>query len=109
MMYKRRRSRRCRDAPVKRSESMAERECFGILDRVFPLQEGGLREVPPACMGCRERVLCLRAAISSKDGLRMQEGVLERAERAGMMGRLERWSRKKKLSSLESVKGREPQ
>jgi hypothetical protein len=86
---------------------MTEKECFGILDRVFPLVEGGLREVPGSCLGCPERVPCLRTALSSREGLRMKEEMLERAERAGMMGRLERWSRKKQLSRLMSVKGKE--
>jgi hypothetical protein len=86
---------------------MTEKECFGILDRVFPLEAGGLREVPEPCLRCPERVQCLRSALSSREGLLMKEEMMERAERAGMMGRLERWSRKKQLSRLLRIKGKE--
>ncbi|MBN1103663.1 MAG: hypothetical protein JXL84_09650 [Deltaproteobacteria bacterium] len=86
---------------------MAVKECFGILDQVFPKGEKGLREVPGPCRECPERVLCLRSALSTREGLGMKEEMLQRAERAGLMSRLERWSRKKQLSRLMSLKGKE--
>jgi hypothetical protein len=79
---------------------MAEKDCFGILDRVFPTGERGLREVVPECFQCDERVPCLRAALGTRDGLEMRSGVLDRAGATGVMGRLKRWSRKKELSRL---------
>jgi hypothetical protein len=79
---------------------MAQKECFGILKSVFPLGESGLREVPSLCQGCLERVLCLKAAMMTQEGLEMREKFLERSERAGMIGRVERWSRKKELNRL---------
>ena len=79
---------------------MAPKECFSILERVFPVGESGLREVPSLCQGCYERVLCLKAALRTQEGLELRERFLERSERAGMLGRLERWSRKKELNRL---------
>lgn len=79
---------------------MAPKECFGILERVFSAGESGLREVPSLCLDCAERVLCLKAALGTQEGLEMRERFLERSERSGMMGRIERWSRKKELNRL---------
>jgi hypothetical protein len=76
---------------------MSKRECFGILDQVFPMGESGLREVVPTCLHCPDRTACLRAALASRDGLRMREEILERAESKGLVGRLQRWSQKKSL------------
>jgi hypothetical protein len=72
-------------------------ECFGILEKVFPVGESGLREVAPDCFHCPDRTPCLRKALASRDGLRMREEILERAESRGLVGRLQRWSRKKSL------------
>ena len=77
--------------------AITQRDCFGILDKVFPMGESGLREVPPECLHCPDRTPCLRAALVSRDGLRMREEILERAENRGLVGRLQRWSQKKSL------------
>ena len=69
------------------------KHCFGTLDEVFPLGDSGLREVPPACFECPDRVTCLRAALATRDGLELQSEKLERASAGGFMGRLQRWSR----------------
>ena len=79
---------------------MTQRTCFGILAEVFPEGDGGLREVPPACFDCPDRVLCLKAALKTKEGLEMRAGMLERAEGSGLVGRLRRWSQKKEVSRL---------
>ena len=88
-------------------QETAEKGCFGVLDRVFPLAESGLREVPAGCFQCPERIACLKSAVSSREGLRMREEMLDRAEKAGLVGRIERWSRKKELSRLMSLKAKE--
>jgi hypothetical protein len=98
------------NAVVKVSESMqttGKETCFGVLDSVFPKGKDGLREVPPGCLRCPERVPCLKSAVSSTDGLRMREEMLDRAEKAGLLGRIERWSRKKELSRLLEIKAKE--
>jgi hypothetical protein len=79
---------------------MKEKECFGNLQRVFPLGALGLREVPPVCLECPHRVACLKAALCTPEGVRMRVEMVDRAAPKGMMGRLERWSRKKELSRL---------
>ena len=79
---------------------MKKRDCFGVLEKVFPMGEKGLREVTPGCFHCPERTPCLRAALSTGEGLEMRAEILDRAEAGGMIGRLQRWSRKKQLSRL---------
>jgi len=70
-------------------------ECFGQLDKVFPVAEDGFRTSPPECMRCPRAKSCLQAAIQSPDGLRLQEEKVDRAYRYGLIGKLERWSKKK--------------
>jgi hypothetical protein len=77
---------------------MERKDCFGILHRVFPMGPGGLREVPPECMACPEKTECLRKALSTQEGLELKQDMLDRAAATGMVGRLQRWSRKKALS-----------
>jgi hypothetical protein len=79
---------------------MVHYECFGVLEIVFPLGEDGMREVPQGCAGCAQRVACMKAALASEEGIRFREDRVERLERSGMIGWLERWSRKKELSRL---------
>jgi hypothetical protein len=79
---------------------MEEKDCFGILDKVFPVGEQGLREIVPECFQCPERTLCLKAALSTEEGLEMRAEILDRASAGGLMGRLHRWSQKKELSRL---------
>ena len=69
--------------------------CFGILDIVFPKTEGGLRNSPETCFSCPLKTECLRTAMKRSDGLNAQEEVTDRAYDSGMIGFLERWSRKK--------------
>jgi len=79
---------------------MAKRDCFGILEKVFPVGDEGLRVIVPECFHCPERTLCLRAALSTKEGIEMRAEVIDRAAAGGLIGRLQRWSHKKTLSRL---------
>ncbi len=79
---------------------MTKKDCFGILDKVFPVGEKGLREVVPECFQCHDRISCLKGALSTEEGLEMRAENLDRAGAGGMIGRLKRWSRKKELSRL---------
>jgi len=85
---------------------MKDNECFGNLQRVFPMGADGLREVPPVCFDCPQRAACLRAALCTLEGVRMRIEMVDRATPKGMMGRLERWSKKKELSRLMREKGK---
>ena len=86
---------------------MDKKECFAVLDRVFPKRDQGLREVPPECFECPDRVSCLREAMKTKEGLEMRTQLLIRAEKRGLIGRFRRWSQKKHLSRMaEEEKGK---
>jgi hypothetical protein len=79
---------------------MDKKDCFAILDRVFPKGDQGLREVPPACLECPDRISCLSQAVKTKEGVEMRAQLLIRAERRGLIGRFRRWSQKKLLSRM---------
>jgi hypothetical protein len=70
-------------------------DCFGQLEKVFPPGEDGLRTSPDQCMKCVFSTSCLRAAIGSPEGLGLQEEKVDQAYEHGLIGTLERWSRKK--------------
>lgn len=65
------------------------------MDKVFPVAEDGFRTSPPECIRCSHAKSCLQAAIRSPKGLRLQEEKVDRAYRYGLIGKLERWSKKK--------------
>lgn len=73
-------------------------ECFGRLELVFPLTEDGLRHTPEACMACNAKTGCLRRAMGKAEGLRVKEELVDRSYRAGSIGFLARWSRKKDIN-----------
>jgi len=77
-----------------------KKECFGILDRVFPVGESGMREVVPECFECDDKVECLKAALATAEGLGYREGLLEERSTGGFIGLVKRWSEKKTLSRL---------
>ena len=60
----------------------------------------GLREVVPGCVQCPDRVLCLKEALNTQDGLEMQAKKLDRLANNGLIGRLNRWSQKKEIHRL---------
>jgi hypothetical protein len=71
--------------------------CFGDLDKVFPVGTEGLRESPPACLRCGCKTECLREALASRNGMKVQSELIDRAAGAGMLSFLSRWSHKKRL------------
>ena len=79
---------------------MNRKACFGILDEVFPMGEEGLREVVAGCFECADRVECLRAALSTVEGIEMREEAMDRRPVSGVIMRLKRWSEKKALSRM---------
>jgi hypothetical protein len=81
-----------------RMNEMKNKDCYGILEKVFPKGDQELRQVPAACMECSDRVLCLKEAIRTKEGLEMEAQLLRRAEEGGLINRFQRWSRKKQIS-----------
>lgn len=85
---------------------MVKKDCYGVLDKVFPVGERGLREIVPECFHCHERTSCLKFALSTEEGLEMRAEILDRTAAGGLIGRLNRWSQKKEISRLMK-KGRE--
>jgi len=77
---------------------MGRKDCYGFLDKVFPAGAGGMREVPPLCRECAERLECLKAALSTGEGIELRARAAERSGEKGIMGKLQRWSLKKELS-----------
>ena len=69
--------------------------CFGIIDNVFPKGEGDVRTTPESCFPCFCKTECLRKAMEGYDGLKIREENIDRAYESGMIGFVERWSRKK--------------
>ncbi len=74
-----------------------KKECFGVLEVVFPIGEDGLRHSPDACMTCADKTECLRTAVAQADGLRVKEESVDRAYQARRISFLQRWSRKKSI------------
>ena len=80
-----------------------QKDCFGILDRVFPMGKEGLREIVPTCFECPDKTSCLRAALKTEDGFQLRSEVLDRYPANGFLGRLRRWSERKELSRLSKL------
>jgi len=78
----------------------AQKECFGILDKVFPMGREGLREIVPTCFDCPHKGSCLKTALATKEGLALRGKTLDRTPVKGLVDRLKRWSERKELSRL---------
>ena len=73
-------------------------ECFGILEKVFPMTDKGLRQTPDKCFyHCHVKTKCLQQAMATKDGIKVEEEIIERGTKSGVMNFFERWSRKKQV------------
>jgi hypothetical protein len=81
-----------------------KKDCFGILENVFPMGEEGLREIVPSCFDCPEKKACLQVALKTEEGFRLRSEILDRSPANGFAGKLRRWSEKKKLSQLSKLR-----
>jgi hypothetical protein len=75
-----------------------KKQCFGVIEEVFPPGPEGLREVPAHCLECPFKTECLRAALSSEKGIAFKEERVRQAEQNGFIGWLKRWSELKRLA-----------
>lgn len=87
---------------------MAEKEnglpdCFAQLETVFPMGKEGLRNTPETCLACPHKTECLRMAIQGRDGFKVREEQIDRAYNSGMIGFLERWSKKKAIDRQKKI------
>ena len=83
---------------------MGKKACYGILDKVFPLEKEGLRVVPQECFKCPDRLPCLKAAINTKEGCEMRSDNLQKIPANGLLDRIKRWSQKKEFSRIAEEK-----
>ena len=81
-----------------------KKQCFGNMEKVFPLGADGLRHSPESCLKCKYKTQCLSTAIQGKEGIKVKEEKVDMAYESGTMGFFERWSRKKYLHA-EKKKG----
>ncbi|MBU1343763.1 MAG: hypothetical protein KKE44_06020 [Proteobacteria bacterium] len=73
-------------------------ECFGILEEVFPMTDKGLRQTPDECYyHCPVKTKCLQQAMSTIQGVKVEEEIIERGTQSGVINFFERWSRKKQV------------
>ena len=88
------------------------KDCYSVLDVVFPLGEDELRTVGPDCLACPDHTDCLKAALATADGRRLRSERLEEADRAGLRSRgglagfLTRWSELKTINKPPGGKRR---
>ncbi len=81
------------------------KDCYGVLDKIFPVGKEGLREIVPECFSCPYKKACLQASLKTKEGLLLRSEVLDRVPATGLSGKLRRWSEKKQLSRLIKKEG----
>jgi len=72
--------------------------CFGQLETVFPKGSQGLRETPDTCLRCSDKTECLKTAMSSVQGLKARQEIVDRAYQTGRMTFFERWSLRKTIN-----------
>ncbi len=80
------------------------KECYGVLEKVFPMGKEGLREVVPACFDCADKVSCLREAMETEQGLKFKGEIIRRSPTKGLADRLRRWSENKELNRRLTLK-----
>ena len=65
--------------------------CFGDLEKVFPMTETGLRQTPDDCFyHCPVKTRCLKQAMGTKDGAKVEEEIIERGSKSGVINFFER-------------------
>lgn len=85
------------------NETDRKPDCFGHLDKVFPMTDSGLRETPKKCFEkCPLKTECLRQAMTSEKAVNVEEEIIERGTQAGTIGFFERWSRRKQVHRQKS-------
>ncbi len=82
-------------------------DCFGDLEQVFPMTGSGLRETPKKCFQtCPLKTQCLKQAMTTGQGARVEEEIIERGTKSGAINFFERWSRKKQVHRKIRKQGR---
>jgi hypothetical protein len=87
-------------------EDTKRRECYGELEKVFPLREDGFRVSPIECLQCVDKTQCLKRAMGEASGYSVREEMIDRAYRGGVIGFFQRWSQKKTIHRMKKKWGR---
>ena len=82
-------------------EAKERRQCYGDLEKVFPMREDGFRVSPIECLQCKDKTECLKYAIGEASGYSVREEMIDRAYRGGVMGFFQRWSQKKTIHRMK--------
>jgi len=80
-------------------------DCFGVLDRVFPMGEDGFRASPIVCMACDHKTNCLRTAMYGTEGLNVKEEKVDQAYESRSISFFRRWSEKKLIAKKRKQAG----
>lgn len=86
-------------------------DCFANWERVFPMDENGLRNVSASCRDCAWVKDCLKQGSESRAGLEMRAERLEGMKPGrgrGVLGFVSRWSELKQLKKTASKKRGHP-
>lgn len=79
--------------------------CFGDLEKVFPMTNKGLRQTPDDCFfHCPIKTKCLKKAMSGKKAIKVEEEIIDRRTKANKINFFERWSRKKQAYNKTNSK-----
>jgi len=76
---------------------MSKKDCFGVLNKVFPEGKEGLREPGPDCINCNDRKECLQKALTTHEGISFRSEIADRIPAKGFVERIKRWSYRKDL------------
>ena len=81
--------------------------CFGQLNKVFPVEAEEIRTTPAECMKCPLVKSCIQEAMRGPEALEWEERRIDRAYEYGLIGKFERWSRKKLIrQQIEALTSR---
>jgi hypothetical protein len=81
-------------------------ECFGSIEKVFPMGLDGWRRTPSECLECEGKTECLRSALNGRQGVVVHEERLARSYQAGHVGFIERWAQQKELDQRRQTTSR---
>jgi len=74
-------------------------DCFGNLEKVFPMSDDGIRKSPGYCIrNCKFNKECINMAVNSSAGKKTKEERIDAMYESGNINFFARWARKKSLN-----------
>lgn len=75
-------------------------QCFGDLNKVFPLNEEGIRQSPEDCIQkCSYKKECIIDALEKDSNRQREHEMVDAAYESGNINFFSRWAKKKSLSN----------